>query len=174
MKNTTLIPQEIIENKIYLIRGKKVMLDRDLAILYKIATGNFNKSVKRNKERFPEEFMFQLSKNEYNSLRFQIGILEKGQHSKYLPYVFTEYGVAMLSSILNSKHAIQVNIQIIKTFVQLREMIISNRRLRLKIEEMEKKYDKQLRVAFDAIRRLIEKDEIEPARIIGFRNRKKE
>jgi hypothetical protein len=173
MKNISLIPQEIIENKIYLIRGKKVMLDRDLAVLYEITTGNFNKAIKRNTERFPEEFMFQLSKDEYNSLRFQIGILEKGRHSKYLPYVFTEYGVAMLSSVLNSKRAIHVNIQIIKTFVRLREMIISNRQLRLKLEVMERKYDKQFLVAFNAIKCLIKKDKIEPKKIVGFRDRKK-
>ena len=119
MKNSSIISQEIIENKIYLIRGKKVMLDSDLAKLYEIETKAFNRAVKRNFERFPEEFMFQLSKEEYTSLRYQIGTLKRGQHSKFLPYVFTEYGVAMLSSVLNSKRAIQVNIQIIKTFVRL-------------------------------------------------------
>jgi hypothetical protein len=173
MKNPPLIPQEIIENKIYLLRGKKVMLDKDLATLYEITTGNFNKAVRRNIDRFPGEFMFQLSKAEYDSLRFQFGILKRGQHSKFLPYVFTEYGVAMLSSVLNSKRAIQVNIQIIKTFVRLREMIISNRQLRLKLEAMERKYDKQFRIAFDVIKRLIEKNKTEPVKIVGFRDRKK-
>ena len=173
MKNPLLNPQEIIENKIYLIRGKKVMLDRDLAVLYEITTGNFNKAVRRNMDRFPGEFMFQLSKAEYDSLRFQFGILKRGQHSKFLPFVFTEYGVAMLSSVLNSKRAILVNIQIIKTFVNLREMIVSNRELRLKIEAMEKNYNKRFVAVFDAIRRLLEAHRKEPTKIIGFRDRKK-
>jgi hypothetical protein len=168
-----IIPSEIIEKRIFLIRGKKVMLDKDLASLYGITTGNFNKAVKRNNNRFPHEFMFRLSKVEYDSLRFQFGILEKGQHSKYLPYAFTEYGVAMLSSILGSERAIQVNIQIIKTFVRMREMVISNRILRLKIEVMERKYDGKFKIIFEAIRRLIEKDRIEPMKIIGFRDKKK-
>lgn len=173
MKTKTQVPQELIENKIYFIRGKKVMLDKDLAALYEITTGNFNKAVRRNIDRFPGEFMFQLSKVEYDSLRFQFGILKRGQYSKFLPYVFTEYGVAMLSSVLNSKRAIQVNIQIIKTFVRLREMVISNHELRLKIESMEKKYDKRFVVVFDAIRRLLEVHRKEPIKIIGFQDRKK-
>lgn len=172
MKNLSLIPQEVIENKIYLIRGKKVMLDTDLARLYEIETKTFNRAVKRNLERFPEEFMFQLNKSETENLRYQFGTSSWGGR-RYFPYVFTEYGVAMLSSILNSKRAIQVNIQIIKTFIRLREMIISNRQLRLKLEAIERKYNKQFRVAFDAIKRLIDKDTIEPVKIIGFMDRKK-
>ncbi|MCX6766601.1 MAG: ORF6N domain-containing protein [Candidatus Moranbacteria bacterium] len=173
MKAKTQIPQELIENKIYFIRGKKVMLDSDLAILYRVETKTFNRAVKRNLERFPEEFMFQLSKEEYASLRYQFGTLKRGQHSKYSSYVFTEYGVAMLSSVLSSKRSIQVNIQIIKTFVRLREIVISNHKLRLKIESMEKKYDKKFVAVFDAIRRLLDAHRKEPAKIIGFRDRKK-
>jgi hypothetical protein len=172
-KSYLLVSQEITERKIYLIRGKKVMLDKDLASLYGVTTGNFNKAVKRNINRFPEEFMFQLSKAEYDSLRFQIGILKRGLHSKYLPYVFSEYGVAMLSGILNSEGAVQANIQIIKTFVRLREMAINNRALRLKIEAMERKYDKKFAVVFDAIRRLLDMHAEEPVRIMGFTEKKK-
>ncbi len=171
MKNT-LIPQEIIENKIYLIRGRKVMLDADLAKLYKIETKTFNRAVKRNLERFPEEFMFRLNKSETENLRYQIGTSGWGGR-RYLPYVFTEYGVAMLSSVLNSKRAIQVNIQIIKTFVRLREIVISNRALRMKIEAMEKKYDKRFIAVFDAIRKLLNVRDKEPVKILGFADRKK-
>ena len=120
MKN--LLPQEIIENKILLIRGRKVILDKDLSVLYGVETRTLNQAVKRNMERFPSDFMFHLTKGEAQELlRSQIVILEKGKYSKYLPYAFTEQGVAMLSSVLNSKKAIQVNIQIIKTFVRLKE-----------------------------------------------------
>lgn len=172
----SLIPQEIIENKIFLIRGKKVMLDKDLATLYGVGTKVLNQAVKRNIERFPDEFMFRLSKQENSELlRSQFVTLEKGQYSKYLPYVFTEYGVAMLSSVLNSKKSIQVNIQIIKTFVRLREIIISNKELRQKIEELEKKNEKRFKVIFDVIRRLLEVQKKEPAGKMGFldRNAKK-
>lgn len=169
-KQGALIPQEIIEQKIFLIRGKKVMFDSDLADIYGVEKRALNQSVKRNKQRFPEDFMFQLTKDE--SLRSQIVILKRGQHSKYLPYVFTEQGVAMLSSVLNSKKAIAVNVQIIRTFVKLREMIISNKELRLKMEAMERKYDKRFRVIFDTLRSLLEnnkKTEKENKREIGFK-----
>jgi len=172
MKN--LIPQEIIENKILLIRGRKVLLDKALANLYGVETKALNQAVKRNIERFPDEFMFQLNKNENSELlRSQFVTLEKGQYSKYLPYAFTEYGVAMLSSVLNSKKAIQVNIQIIKTFVRLREIIISNKELREKIEELEKKNEKRFKVIFDVIKKLLEIHKKEPAGEIGFRDRAK-
>ena len=131
------------------------MLDRDLASLYGITTGNLNKAVRRNIDRFPEDFMFQLSKIEYDSLRFQFGILKKGQHSKYLPQVFTQDGVAMLSSVLNSQKAIQVNIQIMRTFTKLREMMMSYKELQKKIVAMEGKYDKQFKVVFDALKGLM-------------------
>jgi len=165
---TSLIPQEAIEGKILFIRGKKVMLDRDLASLYGITTGNLNKAVRRNIDRFPEDFMFQLSKNEYDSLRFQFGILKKGQHSKYLPQEFTQDGVAMLSSVLNSLKAIQVNIQIMRTFTKLREMMMSYKELQKKIVSIEEKYDKQFKVVFDALRVLIEPPE-KPKKRIGYR-----
>ena len=171
MKNL-IIPNEIIENRIFLIRGKKVMFDRDLAKLYNVLTKNLNKAVNRNIERFPEDFVFQLTKDELQSLRFHFGTSNRGGR-RYMPYVFTEQGVAMLSSVLKSKQAIRVNIQIMRTFTKIREMIVSNKALREKIELMERKYDNKFKVVFDVIKRLVEKDTIEPVKIIGFRDRKK-
>jgi len=161
------------------------MFDRDLAKLYGVKTMVLNQAVRRNISRFPEDFMFQLTKEEVKvwksqiviskSLRSQFVILEKGRgrYSKYLPYVFTEQGVAMLSSVLKSKQAIRVNIQIIRTFTKIREMIISNKALREKIEAMERKCDGHFKIVFEAIKQLIEKDKIEPTKIIGFRDRGK-
>jgi phage regulator Rha-like protein len=139
------------------------MLDRDLAELYGVQTRVLNQAVRRNIERFPEDFMFELTWEETKSLRSQIVILnsqtgsnsKRGQHVKYLPYVFTEQGVAMLSSVLRSKRAIQVNIQIMRTFTKLRELFSTHKDLQIKIEEMEKKYDQQFKVVFDAIRALL-------------------
>ncbi|WP_300701127.1 ORF6N domain-containing protein [Bacteroides sp.] len=115
----------VIQSKIYEIRGQRVMIDKDLAELYQVTTGNLNKAVKRNIKRFPSDFMFQLTAEEWNSLRFQIGILEtgKGKHTKYLPYAFTEQGLAMLSGVLNSDIAIEVNINIMRAFVAVRQLI---------------------------------------------------
>lgn len=166
-----IIPNEIIENRIFLIRGKKVMFDRDLARLYGAKTKNLNKAVKRNTDRFPRDFMFQLTESE--SSRFQFGTLKRGQNIKYQPFVFTEQGVAMLSSVLKSKQAIRVNIQIMQTFTKIREMVVSNKALREKIEAMERKYNGKFKIVFEAIKRLIEKDKVEPAKIIGSHNRKK-
>jgi len=171
MKNL-IIPEELIENRIFLIRGKKVMFDRDLAKLYGVLTKNLNKAVSRNKERFPEDFTFQLTKDELQNLRFHFGTSNRGGR-RYIPYVFTEQGVAMLSSVLKSKQAIRVNIQIMRTFTKIREMIVSNKVLREKIEAMERKYDSKFKVVFDVIKRLVDKDTIEPVKIIGFRDRKK-
>ena len=162
-----LIPVERIENKIYLIRGQKVMLDYDLAILYAIETKQLKRQVRRNTSRFPGDFMFQLSKEEYYSLRCQFGTLKKGQHQKYLPYAFTEQGIAMLSSVLNSEMAVQVNIQIMRTFTKLRQILASHGELRRKIESMEKRYDQQFKVVFDAIKALID-PERPKRRKIGF------
>jgi len=163
----SLIPAERIERLILLIRGQKVMLDRDLAELYGVTTGNLNKAVSRNKDRFPDDFAFQLTREEYESLRFQFGILKRGQHAKYLPRVFTEQGVAMLSSVLKSKRAIQVNVAIMRTFVRLREMLASNKELSRRLDELEKKYDKQFKIVFDAIRELMTPPEPKK-RPIGF------
>ena len=156
------IPQESIEKKIRHIRGKQVMLDKDLAALYQVSTKALNQAVKRNYDRFPEDFMFQLSKEEAS--RSQIVTLKRGKNIKYLPYVFTEQGVAMLSSVLNSPIAISVNIQIIRTFVNLRRMVTSKQEMWLKIDEMEKKYDKQFQVVFKAIKLLLDKSKDESNR----------
>lgn len=168
----TIISAERIENKIFLIRGRKVMIDRDLAELYGVETRVLNQAVKRNMERFPEDFMFQLDDKEMEIWKSQIVISNKEKMGlRRNPLVFTEPGVAMLSSILNSKKAIQVNIQIIRTFIRLRQMIASNKDLRLKIEELEKKYDKYFRAIFETIRNLSEdKKELEnqSQKKIGF------
>jgi hypothetical protein len=161
------IPAERIEKAIVLVREQKVMLDRDLAELYGVTTGNLNKAVKRNLDRFPPDFMFQLKQEEYESLRFQFGILKKGQHSKYLPYAFTEQGVAMLSSVLRSKRAVHVNIEIMRAFVRLRQFLSAHKELKQKLEEMEMKYDEQFQVVFEAIRQLMTPPD-PPRKRIGF------
>jgi len=150
-----LMPVEIIERKIYMIRGHKVLLDSDLAELYGVEVKQLKRQVRRNINRFPEDFMFQLQKEEYESLRGHFGTLKRGEHAKYLPYAFTEQGVAMLSSVLNSDRAIEVNIQIMRAFVKLREMLSTNKDLARKLADMEKKYDAQFKVVFDAIRQLM-------------------
>jgi phage regulator Rha-like protein len=152
-----LIPVEIIEKKIYLIRGHKVMLDSDLAELYGVETKRLNEQVRRNPKRFPDDFMLQLTEEEAESLRSHFATLKsgRGKHRKYLPYAFTEQGVAMLSSVLNSDRAIEVNVQIMRTFVKLREMLSTHKDLARKLADMEKKYDAQFKVVFDAIRQLM-------------------
>jgi len=136
--NNELIPIQIIENKIFLIRGQRVMLDSDLAELYGVETKRLNEAVKRNIERFPAEFMFQLSNNEWDDLRSQFATFDKVIR-KYKPYVFTEYGVLMLSNILNSKKAIAVSIQIIKVFTKLRELALTNKEVFQRLDELERK-----------------------------------
>ena len=165
---SNIVPIERIEKSIYLVRGQKVMLDRDLAELYGVETKVLKQAVRRNNKRFPEDFMFELTKHENQSLRSQNVTLKRGQHSKYLPFVFTEQGVAMLSSVLNSDRAIQVNILIMRAFVRLREMLASHKDLERKFEALEKKYDKQFKIVFDAIRVLMSEDE-KPKRKIGFK-----
>jgi len=176
MRTKNLIPTEIIESKIFLIRGKKVMLDSDLALLYGVGTRDLNKAVKRNKDRFPVDFMFQLDKKEFEILMFQFRTSRWGGKRK-LPYAFTEQGVAMLSSVLNSKRAIETNIQIIRTFTKLREMIISNTELRRKIEDLERKYDNRFKLVFDTIKRILITTKKEagspvPVKKIGFSDKK--
>jgi hypothetical protein len=167
MKNQTIVPLDKIESKIYFIRGKKVMLDGDLANLYQVETKILNQAVKRNSKRFPADFCFQLNQLEAYNLRSQIVTLSWGQHRKYLPYVFTEQGVAMLSSVLKSERAIRVNIQIMRTFTKIREMIVSNKDLREKIEKLEKRYDKNFAIVFNAIKKLMTEEE-KPKNEIGF------
>ena len=170
---TDIIPVENIVNKIYIFRGVKVMLDSDLAELYGVETKVLNQAVKRNIIRFPSDFMFQLDKEEYDSLRSHFVTLEtgRGQHRKFLPYVFTEHGILMLSSVLSSEKAVQVNIQIMRTFTRLRRMLSTHEELKIKIELMEKKYDAQFRIVFDAIKEIIT-DELKPERKIGFERKK--
>ena len=154
-----IIPQEIVENKIYLIRGHKVMIDSDLASLYGVRTKNLNKAVKRNIERFPDDFMLKLSSDEFKSLRFHSGTSNKGRGGRrYLPLVFTEQGVAMLSSILQSKRAIQVNIAIMRVFVRLKQILSTHKDLSHKLDELERKtekHDSEIRTIFEAIRQLM-------------------
>jgi hypothetical protein len=166
-----LIPVEIIEKKIYLIRGHKVMLDRDLAELYEVETRVLNQAVKRNLNRFPEDFMFQLTQAEMENWKSQIVISNKDKMGlRKAPYAFTENGVAMLSSVLSSERAVEVNIQIMRTFTRLREMLLTHKDLQRKIEDMEKKYDTQFKVVFDAIRSLMSPAE-KPKRKIGFQRK---
>jgi len=165
-----LVPIERIESKILLIKGQKVMLDRDLAELYGVETGQLTRQVRRNIDRFPVDFMFQLTKKEFANLKCHFGTSSWGGTRK-LPYAFTEQGVAMLSSVLNSKMAILVNIQIMRTFTKLRLMLASNEDLRRKIEGMERKYDANFKIVFDAIRSLMTPPTKEQ-RKIGFRKDK--
>ena len=177
MSSPAVLKSENIAQLVFFIRGEKVILDRDLASLYGVTTKALNQAVKRNAARFPADFMFQLTKSDYEalrsqsvtvpnkskspakagagSLRSQSVTLKRGQHLKYLPYVFTEQGVAMLSSVLRSPRAIEVNIAIMRTFVQLRRLMESNRDLGRKIEALEQKYDEQFAVVFAAIKELI-------------------
>ena len=184
MPENSLVPVERIERAILVIRGHKVMLDTDLALLYEVETKALNRAVKRNLDRFPADFMFQLTDEEAESLRCQFGTskAETGEASRsqfgtssqwggrrYPPYAFTEQGVAMLSSILKSRRAVQVNIEIMRTFVRLRRMLASNAALARKLDELEKKYDAQFSIVFDAIRELMRPPEPQaPKRRIGF------
>lgn len=168
MQDTEIVPQTLIESKILIIRDKKVMLDRDLAMLYSVETREINQAVLRNIKRFPEDFMFQLTKEEMGNWKSQIVISNKEKMGlRKRPYAFTENGVAMLSSVLNSDRAIAVNIQIMRTFTKIKEMLSTHKELKRKVEEMEKKYDYQFKVVFDAIKRLIEPSQKDKKRI-GF------
>jgi hypothetical protein len=162
------IPEGTIERKIFLARGRKVMLSIHLAELYEVPAKALLQAVKRNIDRFPEDFMFRLTAEEWTSLRSQIVTLEgRGRHPKYLPYAFTEQGVAMLSSVLRSDRAVQVNIAIMRTFVRLRRLLAEHDDLAARLEELEQKYDEQFQVVFDAIRSLMQPPE-KPRRSIGF------
>src|SRR3990172_4126161 len=177
MTNKSLITSVAqIESQILLIRGQKVMLDEDLAALYEVETKELNRAVKRNIERFPDDFMFQLTADEFANLRFQFGTSSlKSQIDtsrwggrRYPPYAFTEQGVSMLSSVLHSDRAIHVNIEIMRAFVRLRQMLASHTELSHKLAALEKKYDKQFKVVFDAIRELMIPPEPKKKRPIGF------
>jgi len=154
VKAQSVIPIERIASRIYLIRGEKVMLDSDLAELYGVTTKRLNEQLNRNIERFPEDFAFRLTRQEFEALRSQIATLKtasRGQHRKYLPYVFTEQGVAMLSSVLRSKSAVQVNVAIMRTFVKIRQILASNRDLARKVQE----HDRQIAVLFETLEKLL-------------------
>jgi hypothetical protein len=170
---TQMIPAERIEKAILLIRSRKVLLDSTLAELYGVQVKVFNQAVKRNFKRFPPDFMFQLNEEEYKCLRSQFVTLKtgRGEHRKYLPLVFTEQGVAMLSSVLKSERAIEVNIEIMRTFVRLRRLLASNKALAKRMDDLEGKYthhDHQFKVVFDAIRQLMAPPP-SSKRKIGFR-----
>ena len=170
MSKVSLIPSECVEHSILLLRGHKVMLDADLAKLYGVETKMLNRAVKRNLDRFPKDFMFQLSEKEVENLRFHFGTSNWGGR-RYSPYVFTEQGVAMLSSVLNSKRAAQANIAIMRTFVRLREMIVSNKVLATKLAQLESKIENQgsdIKTLFAAIHQLMEPPPTPPGRKIGF------
>ncbi len=170
MKNDELmVPMTVIEGKIFLLRGQKVMVDRDLAQLYGVSTMVLNQAVKRNRERFPPDFMFQLTKQEMEHWKSQVSVTDSDRMGLRKPFVvFTELGVAMLSSVLRSPRAIAVNIQIMRTFSRLREMLAENDDLRRKVEALEKQYDENFKIVFDAIRNMISDDERGGAEI-GFR-----
>ena len=163
-----IISIEVITSKIFVVRGRKVMLDRDLAQLYNVTTKRLNEQVKRNIKRFPEDFMFQLTMSEKNELVAVCDRFNSMKHSSVLPHVFTEQGIAMLSGVLNSDRAIMVNIQIMRAFIQLKRMLLTNAGLRRKIEEMEKKYNKQFSVVFEAIKQLLAPPKIVKKKMIGF------
>jgi hypothetical protein len=158
-----------VERSIYLIRGVKVMLDYDLASLYRVETRALKQAVRRNTERFPSDFMFELSDGEIDLLVSQSVIPRRGKFGGAKPMAFTEQGVAMLSSVLRSQRAVQVNIAIMRTFVRLRELLLSNRDLAVKLDALEQKYDAQFRIVFDAIRELMTPPDPSPKRQIGFR-----
>ncbi len=166
-----LIPREAIERKIYLIRGHKVMFDKDLASLYGVTTFNLNKAVMRNLDRFPEDFMFQLNTEEFKNLIFQSGISSWGGIRKR-PHVFTEQGVAMLSSALRSKRAIQVNIAVMRAFVRLKAVLSTHKELAHKLKELEgkiEKHDEDIKSIFEAIRQLMAPPQAKPRVIAGFK-----
>ena len=162
------ISVELITSKIFVIRGRRVMLDRDLAQLYDVTTRRLNEQVKRNIKRFPEDFMFQLTIREKNELVAICDRFNSMKHSSVLPHAFTEQGIAMLSGVLNSDRAIMVNIQIMRAFIQSKRMLLTNVGLRRKIEEMEKKYDKQFNVVFEAIKQLLAPPRIVEKKMVGF------
>ena len=167
-----IIPVEAIQQRIYLIRGHKVMLDADLADLYGVTTGRLNEQVRRNKRRFPEDFLFQLTEEEQKALRSQFAISKGRGGRRYAPLVFTEQGVAMLSGVLNSERAIRVNILIMRAFVRIRELAAAHKDLAQKLDELEKKvsvHDERITAVFEAIKKLLTPGEPPKRQQIGFR-----
>lgn len=175
MEHEITVSDDSIGSKIYVIRHQKVMLDKDLATLYQVDTKQLKRQVRRNIERFPEDFMFVLNQSEYEILRSQFGTLKRGEHTKYLPMAFTEQGVAMLSSVLSSPTAIKVNIQIIRVFAKIREVYADTLQLKLEIEAIKKKLSHQsqnIELVFSYLDELMEKKEKPtPRKIIGFKTK---
>lgn len=170
-------PNEVIINKIYLIRGQKVMLDRDLSELYQVETKRLKEQVKRNIGRFPEDFMFELTKEEFENWRSQIATSNSEKMGlRYLPFAFTEQGVAMLSSVLNSERAIQMNIQIVRIFTKMKEMALMHSDILLKLESLEKqgsKHSQEIQAIFKALKQLVQTPKIDEERVrIGFKKDK--
>lgn len=166
------LPVELIERRIYVIRGHKVMLDSDLAELYQVPTFRLNEAVKRNRLRFPEDFMLQLTAEEADSLKSQTAMPKGRGGRRTMPYAFTEQGVAMLSSVLNSDRAVEVNIAIMRAFVKMREVMATHKDLAHQIEALERKYtkhDDEIKVIFQVIKKLVEPPPVPPKRRIGFR-----
>jgi hypothetical protein len=162
-----------VEQRIYFVRSTKVMIDEDLARLYQVETRTLIQAVKRNIKRFPDDFMFQLTTEEYEALRSQIVISAGKTGRRYAPYAFTEQGIAMLSGVLRSDRAITINIEIMRAFVRLRSILREHQELRWKLEELEKRYDHQFKIVFDAIRDLIPSGDQAQRRKIGFGRNKK-
>jgi hypothetical protein len=171
-ERASLVPVERVERQILIIRDQKVMLDADLAELYRVETKDLNRAVQRNRDRFPADFMFQLTKDEFENLKYQTGTSSSYGGRRYLPYAFTEQGVAMLSSVLRSKRAVQVNVEIMRTFVRLRQLLSSNAALAGKLLELEKQYDSQFKAVFDAIRQLMIPPEPKRKKPIGYHTEK--
>lgn len=169
MKEKIAIPNEIITSKIYLVRNHKVMLDKDLAELYNVETKRLKEQVRRNIDRFPPSFMFELTAKEDTSLRSQFATLKRGRHSKYLPFVFTEHGILMLSSVLNSELAIKMSVQIIETFIQLRKLANNYEEIMKKINQMESQNNEQFSEIYEVLQQLLEKPKEEPRIKIGYK-----
>lgn len=174
-KEVQVIPDEAVISKIYLIRKQKVMLDKDLAELYGVETRVLKQAVRRNEDRFPDDFMFELTKEENEALRSQNAASSRGQHSKYLPFAFTEHGVLMLSSVLNSERSIKVNIQIMRVYTKMKEMLLTHQDLLIKMNELESKvsnHDKSIKQVFAYLKQFV-KDQTTPIEPIGFKQKKK-
>ncbi len=167
MKQTQLLPSELIERRILVIRGQRVMIDTDLAMLYGVATKRLKEQVKRNPNRFPPDFMFELTAEEKGEVVANCDHLRKLKYSPYPPFAFFEHGVLMLANVLNNPRAVEISAQIVRTFVRLRTMLATHKELARQVEEMEKKYDGQFRTVFDSLRRLLEPPG-KPKRRIGF------
>ncbi len=178
-ENKPLIQEDVILTKIYMVRGQKIMLDRDLAELYEVETKQLKRQTRRNIDRFPEDFMFELTNEEYAYLRSQFGTLKRGSHAKYLPMAFTEQGVAMLSSVLNSDTAIKVNIQIIRIFTKMRQMLETHKEILKKLDVLNRKgieHDEKIMLIFEYLKKFEEanKQQLEQAnrKRIGFKTNK--